>query len=99
MQHPASRVAALAASIVTVAAPAFALDISGSVRDFKGSFTSTSPFAAVAGGHPDFELFSGNPVFGAFRTANGGTVNGHTYTAYSPTQGFALEPGIVGPTL
>lgn len=84
--------AVAAVAIGLLASSSFAqstFELEGTVRDFKGAFASTSPFAATAGGHPHFEVFTFNGIFDPNRFPAG----------YSPTQGFAEEPGIVGATL
>jgi fibro-slime domain-containing protein len=86
---------------VLVARSAFAqdsLELTGTIRDFKGSFTSTTPFIAVEGGHPHFEIFSGIPLPGQGRFPVGfdgdpGILDG------DPAQTQAIEPGIVTNTL
>ncbi len=70
------------------------IEIDGTIRDFKGSFTSTAPFSAVEGGHPHFEVFSGFPIGGSGRFPVGfdgdpGILDG------DPAQTQAKEPGIV----
>lgn len=50
-------------SVLTAApfAQAASVQLDGTIRDFKGSFTSTSPFTPVSGGHPHFEIFTVDP--------------------------------------
>lgn len=80
---------ALAAVAMTVPSMAYGVQLTGDIRDFKGSFTSTAPFTAVTGGHPHFEIFTFNGIFADNRFPAG----------YSPTQINAKEPGIVGNTI
>src|SRR4051812_10518421 len=92
-------------ALVTAAAAAapsvaWAADITlnGEIRDFVGQFQSTSPFALNANGHPQFELFSVNPLnpLGPSRIPAGyGGILGLNAQISSPNG----EPGIVGPTL
>src|SRR5687768_8983427 len=68
------------------------VELPGTVRDFHGSFTSTSPFTPETNGHPHFEIYSfaANPLVGPNRIpdAFGGPTN-------VLQQGNAPEPGIV----
>jgi fibro-slime domain-containing protein len=74
------------------------IELTGTIRDFKGSFTSAAPFTPVEGGHPHFEIFSGIPIPGSGRFPDGfdgdpGILDG------DPAQTQAIEPGIVTNTL
>lgn len=70
------------------------IELNGTIRDFRGAFSSTAPFTATEGGHPHFEIFSGIPVPGQGRFPDGfdgdpGILDG------DPAQTQAKEPGIV----
>src|SRR5687768_12311814 len=76
------------------AAQAEVIELQGTIRDFKGAFTSSAPFTAVEGGHPHFEIFTGDPFSGTGRFPVGfdgdpGILDG------DPAQTQAIEPGIV----
>ena len=76
-----------------VPAHAASVELSGTVRDFHGSFTSTPPFTPETNGHPHFEIvsFGAGPEF-RIPDAYGGIPN-------VVAQGTAVEPGIVAQQL
>jgi fibro-slime domain-containing protein len=77
-------------------APAASVELGGTVRDFHGSFTSTSPFTPETNGHPHFEIYTigANPIVDPSRipAAFGSPLN-------VLNQGQAAEPGIVAPQI
>ena len=77
-------------------ARAASVALDGTIRDFHGSFTSTSPFTPETNGHPQFEIFTVDPnnPLGPQRIPSG----------YGGLQGLlsqigVVEPDIVGTTL
>ena len=71
------------------------VELSGTIRDFHGSFTSTPPFTPEPNGHPQFEIFTIPSGSGAATRIPAG---------YGGMQGVldqikAPEPGIVADTL
>ena len=80
----------------TLAARGASVQLSGTIRDFHGSFTSTSPFTAETNGHPHFEVFTVDPAnpLGPSRIPAGyGGILGLN------SQIGAVEPGIVNQDL
>ena len=70
--------------------------LDGTIRDFHGSFTSTSPFTPETNGHPHFEIFTvdpANPLAPSRIPAGYGGIQGLL------NQIGAVEPDIVGTTL
>jgi fibro-slime domain-containing protein len=66
--------------------------ITGTIRDFNGSFSSTSPFPATATGHPHFEIFTFTDFFAPSRIPSG-------FNIFFNPQIDVTEPGIVAATL
>ncbi len=103
MRRRAPRVAALICVTVFAFAFAFAqpakgaaVALDGTIRDFHGSFTSTSPFTPETNGHPHFEIFTvdpNNPLGPSRIPAGYGGLLG------LQSQIGVVEPDIVGTTL
>jgi fibro-slime domain-containing protein len=88
----------LALVLVTAAitARAASVQLDGTIRDFHGSFTSTSPFTPETNGHPHFEIFTidpANPLGPSRIPAGYGGILGLN------AQISAAEPGIVADTI
>ena len=79
-----------------VCARGASVQLEGTIRDFHGSFTSTSPFTPQTNGHPQFELFTidpANPLGPSRIPAGYGGILGLN------SQISAAEPGIVADTI
>jgi fibro-slime domain-containing protein len=75
---------------------AASVQLSGTIRDFHGTFTSTSPFTPETNGHPHFEMFTVDP--------NNPLAPTRIPAGYGGLQGLLdqvkiVEPGIVADTL
>ena len=89
-------VAPLTLALAAPAVRAASVQVEGTIRDFHGSFTSTSPFTPETNGHPQFEVFTvdpNNPLGPSRIPAGYGGILG------LQAQIAAAEPGIVADTI
>lgn len=92
----AAAIAALSLAGSSGAALAASVDLAGTIRDFHGAFTSTSPFTPEPNGHPHFEVFTVDPANAAGPTR---IPEGYRGVEGLVAQIGVVEPGIVAETL